>query len=79
MFSITATGTREGVIKQVKASKPNEPAKEDAQLELVKGFIEAEVNALPTEFNGCRVDASGDSSARSRTVQVSIVPLKLAV
>ena len=78
-FQIATSGTREGVIKIVEAAKPNPPDSDATQLEALKPFIVAEINSLPAEFNGARLDASGDAQKNGRQIQISVIPLKLAV
>lgn len=78
-FQISAHGSREGVIKHIQAAtarpENSEPAK--AQLEAVKVLLTAEINAIPTEFNGVRVDAQGDCGQGGRQIQATVIPMKL--
>lgn len=78
-WQISATGTREGVIKIIQAAKPLTPEADTAQLDAAKPLFVAEVNALPADCNGCRFDASGDSQKNGRQMQLSVLPIKLAV
>lgn len=78
-WQISATGTREGVVKIIEAAKPLTPDADTAQLDQAKILIIAEVNGLPAEFNGCRLDASGDAQKNGRQIQMSVLPVKLSV
>jgi hypothetical protein len=76
-FQISAHGTREGVLKHVSAAKALPENSDQGQIEACKSLIVSEINALPTEFNGCRVEAQGDATKGSRTFQLTIIPAKL--
>lgn len=66
------------MIKKVSAAKAEPAATADqGQIEAVKTLLLSEIAALPTEFNGVRVDAQGDAHKGGRTLQVTIQPLKL--
>lgn len=76
-FQISAHGSREGVLRHVKAAKPTTPNADATQTEAVKALIVSEINALPAEYNGVRVEASGDSNPTMRTMSIQIVPAKM--
>ena len=78
-WQISATGTREGVVKIIEAAVPLPPETASEQLSQAKLLLIAEVAGLPTEFNGCRLDASGDAQKNGRNMQTSVIPMKLAV
>lgn len=88
MFSVSAHGSREGVIKKVQGEKPSKPdqagpaidpkladlhKEECAQVERLKALIVAEINALDKKFNGCRVTAECDFNAASRTGNFNVI------
>jgi len=80
MFTISVSGTKEGVIKAIKGAKTSPEEKVcQKQIEAAKAYLIAEVNALPAECNGARVDATGQFHAGGRTLQSSVLPLKLHV
>lgn len=79
MFQISRVGTREGVIDDVLAARAMPEGSDQAQIEAVKPLIISEIEALPAEFNGCRVDASGEANKGGRTFQLSILPMKFSV
>ncbi|HEV2210855.1 MAG TPA: hypothetical protein VG167_18940 [Verrucomicrobiae bacterium] len=77
-FQISSMGPRDGVKKYV-AGYSIEPVKhaDQAQVEIVKHLIAAEIDSLPAEFNAVRVEANCDAHKGGRTVQLQLVPLKL--
>jgi hypothetical protein len=78
MFQFSAQGTREGVLKAIEAAQPN--TEQDApQVKSIKAYIAAEVAELPEGFNGCRVDANGDAHANSRSLQCTVIGMKLQI
>lgn len=78
-WQISATGTREGVVKIIEAATPSTPDADTTQLAQAKILLIAEVNGLPAECNGCRLAASGDAQKNGRQIQLSVLPIKLAV
>lgn len=74
-FQISAHGTREGVLKVVAAAKSE--GQDQSQVEAVKVLIAAEINALPAEFNGARVESSGNAAQGTRHLSVQVAGLKL--
>ena len=78
-WQISATGTREGVVKIIEAAIPLTPEADITQLAQAKLLMIAEVNGLSPEFNGARIDASGDAQKNGRQIQMSVIPMKLAV
>ena len=79
MFSISCHGTREGVIKTVQAAVSPGDKADQKQADAAKDFIIAEIEALPTKFNGCRVTCSGDAHDGGRTMNITIVPMELSL
>lgn len=84
MFNIQGLqGTREGVMAKVREAveldQTGKVSKDQAQVEGAKAFIIAEINALPKEFNGVRIEASGLAHGQARQFEVRIFPTKLAV
>jgi len=79
MFTIAISGTRTGVIKAVKAAKDESTDGDPKQLESAKDFIIAEIQALPPEFNGVTLNATGNATASGRSLAVSVSPQKVAV
>jgi hypothetical protein len=76
-FQITSHGSRGGVLKHIKEAKALPENSNQAQIEAVKLLLVAEINAIGPEFNGCRVDASGDAQPTMRTMSMNVVPMKL--
>jgi hypothetical protein len=76
-FQITAHGSREGVLKHVREAKALPENSNQTQIDAVKLLIISEINAIAPEFNGCRVDASGDAQLTVRTVSMNVIPMKL--
>jgi len=85
MFNIQGLhGTREGVKKQVLEAKETDeagkPAKDQGQSERIKALVGAEIDALPKEFNGVNLSASGSiNSTGVRQIEIRIFPSKLAI
>ena len=77
-FQISGHGSREGVIKNcIEPAKAGPGEKADqTQIESVKKLLIAEIEAMPAEFNGVRVEAQGDAS-HARTISITIIPQKL--
>lgn len=76
-FQISAHGSRAGVLKHVALARHDPEGSDQTQIEAVKVLIASEVGALPTEFNGVRVEASGNAAPGSRTLSVQVVGMKL--
>jgi len=77
-WTINRVGSITGVIAEITAAK-SAPADEVAQLERAKAMIVAEIEALPADCNGCRVDAAGNANKQGRTLQVSVMPMKFSL
>jgi hypothetical protein len=75
-MTFSAQGTREGMVKKIREIEVDP---KDSQGAAVKAFLAVEVNSLPDEFNGCRVDASWDVANAHRVFQSNIIPQKLEV
>jgi hypothetical protein len=82
MFEFSGHGTREGVIKALQAKQlpENKDPKQEAvfkragaQMKALKEFVVAEINALPAQFNGCRVSASATVNPQSSTANVNVI------
>lgn len=78
-WQISATGTREGVVKIIEAATPLTPEANTTQLARAKILLIGEVNDLSVEFNGCIINASGDDQKNGRQQQSSVLPLQIAV
>lgn len=78
MFQISKQGTRAGILKAIAMAEVPKDA-DKVQVDAIKAFIVSEVNALPTEFNGCRVDAQGSAAANQRNLNATVIGLKLEV
>lgn len=78
-FQISAHGSRDGVIKHIQAAtaRPENSKPAQDQLDAVKSLLVSEINAIPTDFNGVRVDAQGDCAQGGRQIQVTVIPMKL--
>lgn len=76
-FQISAQGSRKGVIAHIQAAKATPENSDQSQIEAVKALLEAEINALPAEFNGVQVSASGDAHKGGRSLQVTVIPQKI--
>lgn len=88
MFEFSDHGTREGIIKGLRAKqlpKPEDPKllpaheKQAAQAEEFKEFVVTEINELGTEFNGCKVTCNCSFNAGSRSAQLTVIGLKLLI
>lgn len=77
-FQFTQTGTREGISKAIRDLKTESPDDCQTQLKSFQAFAISEISSLPSEFNGCRVDAHA-SDKGARTVQFNLIPLSLCV
>jgi hypothetical protein len=87
MFSVSAHGSREGVIKKIQGEKPANPdqaalskpqlaaryKEECAQAERLKKILIDEINSLGSELNGVRVQADCDFNNASRTLTFNVV------
>lgn len=76
-FQISAHGSREGVLRHVKEAKAEPEGSDQTQIEAVKALIVSEVNALPTDFNGVRVESSGNAVPGHRTLSLQVVGMKI--
>ena len=76
-FQISAHGSREGVLKHVKEAKALPENSDQTQIEAVKALIVSEINAIPDDVNGVRVEASGNADKNIRTLSVQVVPTRL--
>lgn len=76
-FQISAHGSREGVLKHISEAKAKPEGSDQRQIDAVKALLISEINALPPEINGVRVEASGQSDASIRTASFQVFPLKL--
>lgn len=76
-FQISAHGSRDGVLKHIKEAKALPEGSDQTQIEAVKALILSEIAALSPDFNGVRVDSSGNADKNIRTASIQVVPLKL--
>ncbi len=78
-FQISGHGSKEGVIKNcIEPAKAGPGEKADqTQIEAVKALLVSEINALPADVNGVRVEAQGEAHAGARTITITIIPQKL--
>ncbi len=79
MFNISLSGERQAVIRDIQAAKAVPPTEEDPQLESLKVFLVSEISGLAPEFNGVRVNASGEANKNVRTATVNLSGLKLSL
>lgn len=76
-FQISAHGSREGVLRHVKEAKAEPEGSDQTQIESVKALILSEINSLQSDFNGVRVEASGNATPGNRTLSMQVVGTKL--
>lgn len=83
-FQIQSHGTRAGVKKFVSEFKlaaiPGAPAVPESdlkQLLAAQTFLLSEIDALPEEFNGARVNCDGNTNAGGRVLSLNVCGLKL--
>ncbi len=78
-FQIALHGSREGVSREIKQAKAQPEGSDQSQIDACKAFLLAEIQSIPPEFNGVRVDVNGDAHKGGRSVQISIIPQKLNI
>ena len=75
-IQIDAQGSRAGVLKHIADYQLDDKAPEKSQLEPLKTFLAAEVDALPAEFNACKVVCIASAAPGLRNIQINVIPQK---
>lgn len=76
-FAISRSGERNAVLAALANDSAKPEGSDQSQIEAAKEFISVRIVALPPEFNGCHVIATGEQGIGRDVVSIQVFGTKL--